>query len=401
MKDPVELPWKARVTRPTPFDPPEIFAELRDERPLRPMTFADGHVGWLATGYDVVRAILADNRFSVRRELAHPPVTMPNAAAQGMFYAPAPPGTFVRQDPPDHTRYRTLLAGRFTLRRMRRLEERITEVAGERLHAMEAAGPPADLVQALARPVPSLLICDLLGIPDQDLATFRQAGDIVLDPASSPEQIQQGYADMLGIFPPLIAGKRAHPTGDLYSDLINGGDLTDQELISIGLLLFAAGNETTSTMIAWGAFTLLEHPGQLQALRRDPSLIDNTVEEVLRYLTGPGGMLRTALEDVEIGGELIREGQTVELLVGAANHDPARFQRPGAFDITRSPRGHLTFGHGIHQCLGQQLARVQLRITLPALFDRFPGLRLAVRAAEVPIRNDSNFYGVKRLPVTW
>ncbi|TMR15687.1 cytochrome P450 [Nonomuraea turkmeniaca] len=283
----IELPWTARISRPTPFDPPEIFARLRDERPLRPMTFADGHEGWLASGYDAVRAILADNRFSVRRELAHPPVTMPNAQAQAMFYAPVPPGTFVRQDPPEHTRYRQLLAGQFTLRRMRQLEIRIAGVTRDCLDAMAEAGPPADIVQALARPVPSLLICDLLGIPEQDLTTFRQAMDTVLDPDSSPEQVQQGYVGMLAIFPDLIAGKRAHPTSDVYSDLINGSDLTDEELITVGLLLFAAGNETTSTMIAFGTFALLEHPDQLAALRRDPSLIDNTVEELLRYLTDP------------------------------------------------------------------------------------------------------------------
>ncbi|TDD17745.1 cytochrome P450 [Nonomuraea diastatica] len=349
----IEFPWTARTTRPGLFDPPEIIATLRKERPLRPMTFADGHQGWLATGYDVVKAILADSRFSIRREVAHPPVTMPNAAAQAMFTAPPPPGMFVRMDPPEHTRYR------------------------------------------------KLLICELLGIPASTLPVFRQAAATVLDGESTQEQIQQAYTTMLGVFPPLIADKRENPTGDVYSGLINRGGLSDEELTSIGLLLFAAGYESTSGMLALGTFALLEHPGQLQALRRDPSLADNTVEELLRYLTGPGGMLRTAMEDVEIGGELIRAGQTVELLVGAANHDPARFERPGEFDVTRPAQGHLTFGHGIHQCLGQQLARVELRAALPALFDRFPGLRLAVPAQEIPMKDDSAFFGPKRLPVEW
>ncbi|TDE45182.1 cytochrome P450 [Nonomuraea mesophila] len=397
----IELPWTARTTRPGLFDPPQIIATLRSERPLRPMIFADGHQGWLATGYDVVRAILADSRFSIRREVAHPPVTMPNAGAQAVFTAPPPPGMFVRMDPPEHTRYRKLLVGEFTVRRMRRLEARIAEVTEDCLDAMERSGPPSDLVTALCVPVPALLICELLGIPESTLPVFQQAAATALDGESTQEQIQQAYATMLGVFPPLIADKREKPTSDVYSGLINHGGLSDEELTSIGLLLFAAGYESTSGMLALGAFALLEHPGQLQALRRDPSLTDNAVEELLRFLTGPSGMLRTAVEDVEICGELIRAGQTVELLVGAANHDPSRFERPGEFDITRPAQGHLTFGHGIHQCLGQQLARVELRAALPALFDRFPGLHLAVPAQEIPMKDDSAFFGPKSLPVEW
>ncbi|PRX96710.1 cytochrome P450 [Allonocardiopsis opalescens] len=397
----ISLPWEARTERRTPFDQPGAFARLREERPLRPMVFADGHEGWLATGYEAVRAILADGRFSVRRELTHPPVTLPNAEEQAIFHGPPPPGMFVRMDPPEHTRYRKLLAREFTARRMRRLEERVAEVTGDHLDGMERTGPPADLVQALARPVPSLLICELLGIPDSDMAAFRQAGDTVLDPASSPEEVRQGYAAMLGVFPPLIARRRAAPTEDVFSGLVNGGGLSDEELTSVGLLLFAGGMETTTGLLGFGTFTLLHHPDQLQALRRDPGLIDGAVEELLRFITGPGGMLRTALEDVRIEGELIRKGQTVELLVGAANHDPARFERPDEFDIVRSGHGHLAFGHGVHQCLGQHLARVELRTVFPALFQRFPGLRLAVPSDEVPMRTDSNFYSVTRLPVEW
>ncbi|MEO3892591.1 cytochrome P450 [Nonomuraea sp. B5E05] len=400
-QDSIELPWTARISRLSPFDPPGIFARLRNERPLRPMIFADGHPGWLATGYDVVRAILADGRFSIRRELAHPPVMMPNSNAQAVFTAPAPPGMFVRMDPPEHTRYRKLLAGEFTVRRMRGLEERIAEATHGCLDDMEKSGPPADLVTALCVPVPALLICELLGLPSPTIPTFRQAADTALDADSTEEQVQQAYATMLGLFPPLIASKREHPTGDVYSGVINSGSLSDEELASIGLLLFAAGYETTSSMLALGTFALLKHPHQLQALRRDPSLIDNTVEELLRYLTGPSGMLRTALEDVEVGGELIKKGQTVELLVGAANHDPARFQHPHELDITRPARGHLAFGHGIHQCLGQQLARVELRVVMQALFTRLPRLRLAAPAQEIPMKDDSAFFGPKCLPVQW
>lgn len=411
---PITLPWEDRAARPGRFVPPEAFAKVRDECPLRPMTFADGHVGWLATGYDVVRTVLADDRFSVRREIAHVPFRLPNAQEQDVLSAPASPGMFVRMDPPDHTRYRRLLAGAFTARRMNRLAVRIAEVTRDRLDGMERTGPPADLVQALAVPVPSMVICELLGIPSSDRGGFQEAVDTAIDAKATPEDVQRAFATVLDVFPPLIESKRGAPADDIFSGLVNDGGLTDEELVNIGLLLFAGGFETTATMLAMGTFALLQHPDQLGALRRDPALIDNAAEELLRYLTGPGGMVRTALEDVEIAGELIRQGQTVELIPAAANHDPARFDDPGRFDITRSTQragaedqggrrhpGHLTFGHGVHQCIGQQLARAEMRVVFPALFDRFPDLRLAVPAEEVPMKDESVFYGPKRLPVAW
>ncbi|MGC7101335.1 cytochrome P450 [Amycolatopsis lurida] len=395
---PVTLDWQARTARPTPFDPPEIFGVLREDRPLRPMTFFDGHVGWLATGYQAVRAILADQRFSTRQDLAHPPHKL---FAQDTGGDGPPPGLFIQMDPPDHTRYRRLLIGAFTVRRMKQLETRILQATQDCLDEMERTGPPVDLVGSLALPLPTVLICELLGIPADIREEFQAATVKVLSLDLSLEDRQQAYVASLGFIARLVESKRQKPTDDIYSALINGGELTDEELTVLGGLLFGAGFETTSSLLGLGAFVLLEHPDQVKALRDDPTLIDNAVEELLRYPTSPGGMLRTALEDVEIEGELIHKGQTVELLVAAANRDPARFDDPDTLDITRSAQGQLSFGHGVHQCLGQQLARVELRTVFPALFDRFPTLRLAVPAREVPMKDDALVFGVERLPVAW
>jgi cytochrome P450 len=363
------------------------------------MTFADGHVGWLVTGYDVARTILADQRFSIRRDLAHSPH---EALPHDTRADPAPPGLFVRMDPPDHTRYRRMLVGEFTAHRVKRLASQVEQTTRQCLDQMARSGPPVDLVRALAIPVPMRLICELLGVPSDIRPGFENLVDVSVDPAASSAERRQAEAAMAGFFAPLIESKRQTPTDDIYGNLIVGGELTDQELAVIGMLLFGAGSESTASMLALSAFALLEHPAQAEALRADRSLIDNAVEELLRYASGPEGMLRTALQDVEINGELIGKGQTVELLTAAANRDPAHFADPNTLDLSRSAKGHLGFGHGIHQCLGAQIARMEMRVVLPALFERFPSLRLAVPANEVEMRDDSpGFFGVKSLPIRW
>ncbi|WP_433369053.1 cytochrome P450 [Streptosporangium sp. CA-115845] len=385
--------------RPDPFTPPERLASLREERPVTRMTYPDGRVGWLVTSYPAVRSILADPRFSSRRELLNIPVPFP---LMQEMRRPADPGMFIRMDPPDHTRYRRLLTAQFTVRRMKQLEPRIHEITEERLDAMEKAGPPQDLVREFALPIPSLVICELLGVPYSDREEFQQTTAVLLNLESAVEDIRAAVARVAAFFARLIELKRAEPADDLLSGLVTGGELTDEELGNIGFLLLVAGHETTANMLGLGTFALLQHPDQLAALRADPSLIDNTVEELLRYLSiihiGP---IRAALEDVEVDGELIRAGEVVTLSVQAANRDPARFTDPDRLDITHPASGHLTFGHGLHQCLGQQLARVEMRTAFPMLFDRFPDLRLAIPAQEVRMRDTMSIYGVRELPVRW
>ncbi|MEU4180212.1 cytochrome P450 [Streptomyces sp. NPDC026589] len=403
-----------------PFDPPAALTALSD-RPVRRLRYADGHVGRLVTGHAAARAVLADPRFSSRYELLHLPMAMEGAPGE---LPPAPVGDIIGLDAPEHTRYRRLLAGRFTVRRMRQLTGRIERFTADCLDAMEQAGPTADLVEAFARPVPTLVICELLGVPYADRGRFLGLVEVIFDQAADAGARDEAYAGLLRYVGELVLAKRAEPTDDLLSDLAatgpggpapeSGGPapesaapgpaasgLSDEELAGIGGLLLAAGLDTTANMLGLGVFALLANPGQLEALRGDPDLAGPAAEELLRYLSVADPLLRSALEDVEVAGELIRAGETVTVSVQAANRDPRRFPEPDRLDIRRRATGHLSFGHGPHQCLGQQLARVEMTVALPALLARLPSLRLAVPPGEVPLRERSSIYGVVSLPVTW
>lgn len=379
-----------------PFDPaPELTGA---PGPISRYVFPDGHRGWLVTGFDLARSVLADPRFSSRKELMrhHPTIDYGDIEVP-----PAPPGEFLLMDEPQHGRYRGLLAGRFTARRMRLLTERVEQITTEHLDAMEQAGPPADLLTAFARPVPAVVICELLGVPYADRGSFQSQVESFMNGETSDEDLFAAYTATQQYLAELVAAKRAHPTDDVLSEL-TGSDLTDEELRGMSLLLLAAGLDTTANMIALGTFALLRDPAQADALRTDPALVDPAVEELLRYLSVARTFLRTTLEDVELGGRTIEAGTTVIVSYHAANRDPGRFTDPHRLDLARREGGHLAFGHGLHLCLGAQLARVEMRVAFPALLRRFPTLRLAVPDGEVPLRPETaDIFGVRSLPVTW
>ncbi|MBB5808375.1 cytochrome P450 [Saccharothrix ecbatanensis] len=389
-----ELP----TARSTPFDPPAELGLLRGTAPISRMKFPDGHLGWLVTGYDLAREVHADRRFSSRAELHHSPRLV---GGQPMAQRPAAkPGMFIGMDAPDHTRYRKLLTGQFTVRRMNLLTPRIERIVADHLAALRAAGSPADLVAGFALPVPSLVICELLGVPYEQRESFQADTAQALRLDSSFEEIMAALERLEAFVLRLTQSKHETPGDDMLSGLIATGELTDEEVANMGLLLLIAGHETTANMLGIGTLLLLQHPEQVAALSADPSLADNAVEELMRYLTIiQFGTIRTALEDVGIGGVVIRAGESVSISVASANRDPARFERPDEFDIRRPASGHLGFGHGVHQCLGQQLARIEMRVGYTALFREFPNLRLAVPAAEVRMRDDMTIYGVHELPV--
>ncbi|MGW6503351.1 cytochrome P450 [Nonomuraea angiospora] len=380
--------------RPNPFDPPDGLAELRASAPITRLAYPDGHLGWLVTSHALVREVLADRRFSARSELRHVPIESTSAGR------PSPPGMFVGMDPPEQTRYRQLLTGEFTVRRMRLLTERIEEVTEHQLDLMERQGPPVDLVEAFAAPVPAVVICELLGVPGEERAGFMAEATELVRPDATQEQKISTFLAMQARMRDLVVARRAEPTDDLLSGLARS-DLTDEELANIGFMLLGAGLDTTANMLALGTFALLRHPGQPAVLRDEPGRVDQVVEELLRYLTIIPFLVRTALEDVELGGELVRAGESVTVSMPAANRDPDRFPDPDVLDLRRDTGGHVGFGHGVHQCLGQQLARVEMRAGYPALFRRFPSLRLAVEPEQVPLRTDMLIYGVHSLPVTW
>ncbi|PSK89632.1 cytochrome P450 [Murinocardiopsis flavida] len=385
-----------------PFDPPPELDRLRTAEPLTRMAYFDGHVGWLVTNHATARAVLADPRFSNRPDVKHTvfaTVPRPGGARQ-----PAAPGWFINMDPPDHTRYRRMLTGRFTVHRMRRLEPRIAAITADRLDAMERAGTSTDLVSAFALPIPSLVICELLGVPYSDHTLFEEQSSVMVDLESTEQQTMAALGTLTDYLAGLVRRTRTAPGDDLLGGLVAEGELSDEELTNIALILLVAGHETTANMLALGTFALLRHPRQLAAFRADDALAANAVEELLRYLSilHLGAPTRAALEDVELDGRLVRKGETVMVSLPAVNRDPDMFPDSADLRLDRTgARRHLAFGHGVHQCLGQQLARVEMRIAYRALFERFPGLRLAVPAAEVPLRETSAVYGVRRLPVTW
>ncbi|QBS44842.1 cytochrome P450 [Nocardia sp. CS682] len=380
-----------------PFDPPAELIEARRHGPISHYTFPGGKPGWLVTGHDLVRSILSDSRFSSRKELMlHPTIDY-----AGFEIPPAPPGEFLLMDDPQHGRCRKPLASKFTARRMRLLTERVEQITTDHLDAMEKTGPPTDLVTAFARPIPAIMICELLGVPYRDRDFFQENVESFMGGEISDEDLMAAVTATYEYLTELVAAKRANPTDDVLSELIDT-DLTDEELRGMALVLLAAGLDTTANMLALGTFALLRHPGQLAALRADPALTDQAVEELLRYLSVAKTSMRTALEDVELAGQTIKAGQVVIASYHTANHDPERFPDPHALDIHRRAGGHLAFGHGAHHCLGAQLARVEMRVAFPALINRFPTLRLAVPADEVALRPETaDIFGVKSLPVTW
>jgi cytochrome P450 len=399
----VPIPYGLPMERDAgPFDPPRQITRLRAARPVSPMMFPDGHEGWLVTGYEALRQLLADTRFSSRQDIGilHMPYETPGMPAP-TEPSPQVPGLFISMDPPDHTRLRRMLTGAFTVKRMKQLEESIIDIVERQLDEMARLTPPVDLVKEFALPVPSLVICELLGVPYTDRETFQGNSSKFLEKDIELDEKMAAYTGLTTYLAELVTRKRAAPDEDILSDLARNDDLTIEELTGIAFLLLLAGHETTANMLALGTFALLEHPEQLAELRADPDLMPGAVEELMRYLSIADIFLRYATEDIELGGEKIGKGSTVVISLLAANRDPRRFDDPDTLDLHRKARGHLSFGHGVHQCLGQQLARIEMRAGFAGLLRRFPSLRLAIPAGEVKLKSDMNIYGVHELPVTW
>ena len=367
--------------------------------PLSPMTYPDGHVGWRAHDHATVRAVLADHRFSVRPDLMHNPFG-PGSPGDA---PPSPPGVFTDHDPPDHTRYRSKLTGQFTVRRMRLLAERLEVITAEHLDALAAQGSPADLVEHFAVPVPGLMICELLGVPYERRTEFQQDAMVLTGgsgaDAGEAAAMFAAFERLQTFMLEMVAAKHAHPTDDLLSDLVHSGsDLTDDEMAAMGMALLGGGLDTTTNMLSLGTLELMRSQARVDALLANP---DAAVEELLRYISLTPVTARTALDDVEVDGVLVRKGDTVFVELGSANRDPARYADPDVLDLARGTTGHLAFGHGIHQCIGQHLARIELKIAFPGLFTRFPKLRLAVPEDELPHRASLVIGGLERLPVAW
>ncbi|MFD2491474.1 cytochrome P450 [Amycolatopsis jiangsuensis] len=385
-----------------PFDPaPELSRRLREE-PVSRVQIWDGSEPWLFTRYDDVRAVLADPRVSSDSQKDGYPQQSPGIKARRTRAR-----SFISMDDPDHAAQRRLLTGDFMVKKVERLRPRIQKIVDDLIDEMLAGPKPADLVQAFALPVPSLVICELLGVPYADRAFFHRVSKVLVAKDATPEQSLTALEELLGYLGELVEKKLTDPGDDVLSRLaveqVATGGMTADEVASMGQLLLVAGHETTANMIALGTTALLQNPDQLAAVRDgDDKLVANAVEELLRYLTiVHTGRRRVALEDLEVAGQHIRKGEGMIAAGEVANRDESRFPEPDKLDVTRKARHHVAFGYGVHQCLGQPLARVELQVAYRTLYRRIPTLRLAVPLDEVKFKHDMVVYGVHELPVTW
>jgi cytochrome P450 len=306
--------------------------------------------------------------------------------------------------PPEHGQARRAVIGEFTVRRIAAMRPRIQQIVDEHLDAILTGPRPVDLVEALC--LPSLVICELLGVTYSDHAIFQARSSEILSRTTSAEQRLSAVEEMLSYLGKLVAAKAKSPTDDLIGRQIRKqqevGSVDFEELVGLAFLLLVAGHETTVNMISLGTLALLERPDDVIAIRHDPGKIPGAVKELLRYFTiAEFETSRMAFEDVELGGVLIRAGEGVVTLVNTANRDPAAFERPDELGIERGARHHLAFGYGAHQRLGQNLARSEMQIVFDTLFRRVPGLRLAVPPDELSFKDDASIYGLHALPVTW
>ncbi|MGH3793281.1 MAG: cytochrome P450 [Pseudonocardiaceae bacterium] len=389
------------MQRTCPFSPPLEYREIREENAIARALLPSGRYAWLVTRHEDVRTMLADPRFSSDRRHPGFPLLIASPRVDPTFTP-----SLIALDPPEHGPARRAVVAEFTLKRMQALRPRIQEIVDDRIGAMLAGSRPADLVQALSLPVPSLVICELLGVPYADHDFFQSRSSLLFTRTTSVEERQAGVNELRTYMDDLVTGKEHEPGDDLLGRQILKQRQTGTEdhaaLVGLALLLLIAGHETTANMISLGTVALLEHPEQLATIMADPGKTLDAVEELLRYFTiAESATARVALEDVELAGMLIRVGEGVIALGNAANRDPTAFEDPDTLDFDRGARHHVAFGFGAHQCLGQNLARMELQITFDSLFQRIPGLRLATTVKELQFKDDAFIYGVHALPVSW
>jgi hypothetical protein len=363
----------------------------------------DGTEAWIVSRYADARQVLADQRFSA--DPNHPGFPEKSAA-----YKAAMAERNVRTlDNPDHDIEKRMLIRDFTVRRVAQLRPKIQDRVDSLIDAMLESGPPADIVTDFASPVPTMVICETLGVPYADREFFAQRANACLSSAVSEEVASQAGRELEGYLDELIDQKDRQPEDDLISrlvvDVMRSGERSRDHVIAQAKLVLVTGHETTANMIALSILALLVHPDQLELLTasEDPKLLSNAIEELLRYVNvAHTGRRRVALEDVDVNGTLIRAGEGVIVANNVADRDETIFPESGRLDIQReNARSTLAFGYGIHQCMGQLLSRVELEVVLGTLWKRIPTLRLAKPFEEIPFKEDGSVYGLHSLPVEW
>jgi cytochrome P450 len=392
------------ATRAYPFGPPQqlllhpTYQEVQDKEPLCRVQMPYGDAAWLVTRYDDVKAVLGDPRFVRSAGTRSEPRVTPDVLPLGLM----------DMDPPDHNRYRRVIAKAFTPRRVERLRPRIEEITAELLDRMMEAGPPAYLMQCLGLPLPTMVICELLGIPYDDRDKFQTWTNSALSArAVSPEYRAECIGKLFTYMSGQVERRREHPADDVLSALATARDkddrMTDSELALVAMALVGGGYETTARQIGNFTYLLLTHPDQLALLRADPGLIPRAVEELLRYV--PVGTTsfapRYASCDIELSGGTVLAGDPVFASSPMANRDPSVFVDPDRLDITRTPGPHMTFGYGAHHCVGAPLARLELQVALRQILERMPALHCAVDLEALEWLSGGLVRGLVALPVGW
>jgi cytochrome P450 len=381
-----------------PFDPPPAVDRAHREAPLTRVALWDGTSAWLVTGHRHVREVLGDQRFSA--EATRPGFPFLVAGVRELVRTMKP--TFFRLDDPEHARLRRMLTPDFMQKKVQAMRPDIERLTADLLDRMTGGRTSADLVSEFALPLPSVVICLLLGVPYEDHEFFQVRSAALFSLEATAEEVRRSQEELLVYLADIAERKKREPDDSIISSLVARGELAVDEIAATGRLLLVAGHETTANMIALSTLALLRHPEQLSRLREDPSLTRNAAEELLRYLTiVHNGIPRVAAEDVTVAGRTIRAGEGVLCMVNTANRDEDVFPGGDTLDIGRNARRHLAFGYGVHQCLGQGLARVELEVALTALIRRLPGLRLAIPFEDVRFRHDMAIYGLGSLPVAW
>ncbi len=389
------------IHRESPFRPPAAYEQWRDAHRLTKVRLQDGTDAWVVARYHDVREVLGNPH--VTADKMNPKFPQLRAGVIAL----STDSNLEFMDDPDHGSYRRMLSPDFTAKKVGSMRPGIQRVVDDVLTRMLADGSPADLHHAFSLPIPSLVICQLLGVPYTDHDFFQTLTGRMLDTGTSREEFVASLKELHGYLTATVRQKAADPSPDdligrMLIEHVRTGEVSHQQVVGFAMLMLVAGHETTANQISMGALSLLREPAKADAIRRDLTLLPGAIEEVLRiHSITDLVMLRLATEDIEIGGCPIKAGEGIIPLAAAANHDPDVFPDPAEFAPRRGSRSHLSFGFGMHSCIGQNLARAEMEVAFAALLTRVPALRLAAAIEELRFKKDGFVFGVHGLPVAW
>jgi cytochrome P450 len=387
------------IKRHCPLDPPEALGRFREAAGLTRVRTPKGDPAWLVTRHADAKAVLIDRRFS----------SSPLALGYPSYISGAvtpPPGFFMQHDAPDHSRMRSLVVREFLVEHVQTVRPLMQAIIDEAVDCFQQQNQPADIIEHFAYPVASRIIGGLLGVPPEDSRFVQETTDRILDRARSAAETEQAAVALMGYFGEVVAAKVAKPGDDLVSRLVKSalpdGKASQDEVVGTTALLFLGGYDTMAQIIGLGVATFIEAPDQLRAFLNDPEIGADMVDELVRYLSvNHAGLPRAALEDVEIGGTLIRRGEGLLVMINAANRDACAFSNADKFDLDQASRHHLGFGHGLHKCIGAHFARAELDLVFRTLFSSLPELKLAQPLDKLSFRDEMVLYGACTMPVQW